>query len=136
MSSLELTVLAGRLAVCRLPPGADAPAPAPRPLAARVRRADELTVVCSEDDAPAGARVEGGWRALEVAGPFELTSVVGVLASLAAPLAGAGVSVFVVSTFATDVLLVQESALDAAVAALREAGHRVSGVAGAARPGH
>ena len=125
MSGLALTVRPGRLAVCRLAEDAEAPAPLP-PLGAVVRRGSELTVVCGEDDAPAGASsVQGGWRALEVAGPFELTSVVGVLASLAAPLADAGVSVFVVSTFDTDVLLVQEGALDAAVAALRRAGHSV-----------
>jgi hypothetical protein len=124
VSRLELTVLPGRLAVCRLP--AEAQAPAPRPFGAVIRRFDEVTVVCAEDDAPPGASsVQGGWRALEVAGPFELTSTVGVLASLATPLAEAGVSVFVVSTFDTDVLLVQEDALVSAVAALIEAGQSV-----------
>jgi hypothetical protein len=135
VSGLALTVLPGRLAVCRLPDRALAPAPA-APLGAVIRRGDELTVVCAEEDAPADASsVQGGWRALEVAGPFDLTSVVGVLASLAGPLADAGVSVFVVSTFDTDVLLVQEGALDAAVAALRAAGHSVRGARGDAVPG-
>jgi len=136
VSGFELTVLPGRLAVCRLPGEADAPAlPVARPLAAVVRRFDELSVVCAEEDAPHAARVQGGWRALEVAGPFELTGTVGVLASLAAPLGDAGVSVFVVCSFDTDVLLVQEEALAAAIGALRAAGHAVV-VAGAARPGH
>lgn len=126
MSGFELTVLPGRLAVCRLPAGAEAPAlPVARPLAAVVRRFDELTVVCAEEDAPPGARVQGGWRALELAGQFDLTGTVGVVAALAAPLAEAGVSVFVVSTFDTDVVLVQEAALEAAVAALLRAGHSV-----------
>jgi uncharacterized protein len=120
-----LAVLPGRLAVCRLPEGSSTELPAARPVSALVRRAGELTVVCAEDEAPAGARVQRGWRALEVDGPFELTGVTGVLAGLAAPLARAGVSVFAMATFDTDVLLVQEEALDHAVAALRAAGHRV-----------
>jgi uncharacterized protein len=120
-----LVVLPGRLAVCRLPEDADAALRPARPVSALVRRAGELTVVCAEDDAPAGARVQGGWRALEVAGPFELTGVTGVLAGLAAPLAQAEVSIFAMATFDTDVLLVQEDALDRALTALRAAGHTV-----------
>jgi hypothetical protein len=54
--------------------------------------------------------------------PFTL---VGVLASLTAPIAKAGVGVFAVSTFDTDYLLVKEAEFPAAVAALRGAGHRV-----------
>ena len=45
-------------------------------------------------------------------------SVVGVLASLAAPLAEAGISVFAVSTFDTDYLLVKEADFEKAVAVL------------------
>jgi uncharacterized protein len=124
--SLALRVLPGRLAVCRLPGDAEVALPAARPVSALVRRDDELTVVCAESWEPAGARVQGGWRALEVAGPFDLTGVTGVLAGLAGALAQAGVSVFAISSFDTDVLLVQEEALDRAVGALRGAGHFVS----------
>ncbi len=52
-------------------------------------------------------------------------AVVGVLASLAAPLAKAGVSVFAVSTFDTDYLLLKETDFEAAVAALLGEGHTV-----------
>jgi uncharacterized protein len=135
--ALALDVLPGRLAVCRLDPDAPIALAPARPLSALVRRAGELTVVCAEDAAPPGGRVQGGWRALEVAGPFHLTAVTGVLAALAGALAAAGVSVFAVSTFDTDVLLVQEQVLDDAVAALRAAGHEVRwprALSGAAPP--
>lgn len=122
---LGLRILPGKLAVCRLPP--DTPL---RPdwlaagLAAAVRTPDELSVVVPEEAAPAGARVERGWRALQVAGPlgFEL---VGILADLAGALADAGVALFALSTFDTDYLLVKDDDLPAAVAALRAAGHRL-----------
>jgi len=68
---------------------------------------------------------ERGWRALEVAGPLDLT-MTGVMANLAGALAGAGVSLFAVSSYDTDVLLVREAQLAAAVAALRAAGHDVA----------
>jgi hypothetical protein len=59
-----------------------------------------------------------------VEGPlaFELT---GVIASLAGPLAAAAIPVFALSTFDTDYLLVPEDRIEAAVEALRAAGHRI-----------
>jgi hypothetical protein len=48
-----------------------------------------------------------------------------VLAAIAAPLAAAGVSIFAISTFDTDYVLVKEENLAKAVDALRAAGHLV-----------
>ncbi len=53
---------------------------------------------------------------------FELT---GVLASLASPLAAAGVPIFALSTFDTDYLLIPGDALEQALGALDAAGHRL-----------
>jgi len=85
---------------------------------------DEVSVVCPEDQAPEGATVEAGWRCLKVDGPLDF-GLTGVLASLAVPLAEAGVSIFAVSTFDTDYVLVKAEALERAAAALETAGHRV-----------
>jgi hypothetical protein len=52
-------------------------------------------------------------------------TMIGVVASLVSPLAEAGVSVFVVSTFDTDYLLVKDHDLERASVALRAAGHEV-----------
>jgi hypothetical protein len=57
--------------------------------------------------------------------PFAAT---GILASLAGPLAEAGISIFAVSTFDTDYLLVPEPQIARAVAALEAAGHQVDGL--------
>jgi len=133
---LRLSLLAERLAVCRLPGGDELPEwaaaalAAPQSgLAAVTRTVKELSLVVAEDlvvarEAAPELRVETGFRALEVAGPLDF-SVVGVLAALTAPLAEAGVSLFAVSTFDTDYLLVRESDLAAATAALTAAGHRI-----------
>jgi hypothetical protein len=125
--TLRLHPLPGRFAVCRLAAGAAVPPWATRgPLWSVTATAGELSVVCREEAVPAGVRHAGGWRALAVAGPLDF-ALVGVVASLTAPLAAAGVSVFVVSTFDTDVLLVREERLAEALAALAAAGHRVGG---------
>jgi hypothetical protein len=61
-----------------------------------------------------------------VAGPLDF-ALTGVLAALAVPLAEARVSIFAVSTFDTDYVLVADTDLGRALSALRAAGHRVGG---------
>jgi hypothetical protein len=123
---LDLRVLPGALAVARLEPDEAPPAwAAPGgALHAVVQTARELSVVCADDAVPAGVRAERGFRALAVDGPLDF-GLTGVLAALAVPLAGAGVSIFAVSTYDTDHVLVRAERLGEAVAALRAAGHRV-----------
>jgi hypothetical protein len=88
------------------------------------RTPDELSVVCPQASVPEGVERERGWCVLKLEGPFEFSEV-GVLASVTAPLAEAGVGIFAVSTFDTDYVLVKEEQLDPAVAALRGWSHEV-----------
>jgi hypothetical protein len=126
MAGLTLTLAPERLAVCRLAPDAPVPPlPLGRSLVALTLTPDELSLVLPEDAAPAGAAIEAGWRALRVAGPLDF-SLTGILASLADPLAQAGVSIFAISTYDTDYLLIREVALTEALTALRAAGHTIS----------
>lgn len=123
--SLTLEVLPDRLAVCRLDRGAPLPAWAAAGGFVSLTRTDaELSVVCLQESVPSGTCAEPGWRCLRVKGPlgFGLT---GVIASLAGPLASSGVSIFVVSTYDTDYLMVQERDLERGVHALERAGHAV-----------
>jgi uncharacterized protein len=123
--SLRLSVLDDRLAVCRLDPGAEIPAWATAaPFFSVTRTSDELSVICPEARVPAGAACERGWRALRFEGPFEF-GLVGVLSSVAEPLAQSEVSILAIATYDTDYVLVQESQLDVAVRTLRERGHEV-----------
>jgi hypothetical protein len=122
---LRLLVVGGTFAVCRLPTGTPLPPWATDGAFYSVTRtADELSVVCHDGAVPAGVVCERGWRCLRVAGAMSF-AVVGVLASLTAPLAEAGISLFAISTFDTDYLLVKAERLLEAVAVLRAAGHRV-----------
>jgi uncharacterized protein len=86
---------------------------------------DGVTVVCPTRNAPAAATREDGWRVLSVRGPLDFT-LTGIMAALAGELAAAGVSLFAVSTYDTDHVLVKATDLERAVKALREAGHEVT----------
>ena len=121
----DLTVLGERFSICRLAAGDEVPAWATGASFFSVTRTrDELSVVCPEDVVPEGISRERGWRAFRLEGPFDL-SMVGILASVATPLAEAGASIFAVSTFDTDYVLVREKQLDLAIDTLRASGHRV-----------
>jgi len=124
---LTLQLLAGTFAVVRLPPGAGLPwwAANSEGFLSFTRTSAETSIVCDDRRVPAGVQAERGFRALRVEGPLSF-SAVGVLASIAQPLAEAGVSIFVISTFDTDYLLVQAATLNRSVRALRDAGHSVN----------
>jgi hypothetical protein len=81
-------------------------------------------VVCEESLVAAGARAERGRSLLRVDGTLDF-SLTGVLAALAAPLAQAKISIFALSTYDTDYLLLAQNDLDRAIAALERAGHSV-----------
>jgi hypothetical protein len=86
-----------------------------------MRTPDSLTIVCAQSSIPKGVPSDRDWRCFEVQGPLDL-SLTGVLASLTAPLARAGVPVFALSSYETDFILVKEARLVEARQALEGAG--------------
>ena len=123
---MRILMLPNRLAVCRL--SSDSPVPAwaetGGDFVATTRTPDELSIVCAVDAVPDGVPNEGPWRAFKVQGPLVMT-LLGVVAALADPLRDAGFSIFAISTYDTDYILVHEPDLEAATQALRHAGHDV-----------
>src|SRR5258708_3207552 len=122
---LELSLLPERFAISRL--GADSPIPAwatQGPFFSVTRTGDELSVVTVLSLVPVGVQSQPGWPLLTVHGPFSLSEL-GLLAALASPLAETKISLFAVSTFDTDYLLVASETLSTAIAALQRAGHTI-----------
>jgi len=123
---VNLELLPGDYAVWRLAPGSPIPVVprAPGEVVAVTASDDEISVMGPGRLAPQKVPAEHDFRALRVRGPLDF-ALVGVIASLAGPLATEGVSIFVVSTFDTDYILVRTPDLERAVAALRSAGHEI-----------
>ena len=122
---LELSLLTERFAISRLAADSSIPGWATQGSFFSVTRTgDELSIVTELSRVPANIKSQSGWRVLKVQGPFVLSEI-GVLSALAAPLADAKISLFAVSTFDTDYLLVASETLSAAIAALERAGHTI-----------
>jgi len=122
---VTLDILSGSYAICRL--AAASPLPpwaAGGAFSSIVRTPHELSIVCASGEVPEDVQAERGYRGLVVRGPLDF-GLVGIVAALSAVLASASISVFVVSTYDTDYLLVRARDLDRALVALRDAGHTV-----------
>jgi hypothetical protein len=123
---LTLSLLDDTFAVCRLDADASLASWATTATWFSITRtSDELSIVCPQGAVPDGVRCEREWRCLRVSGVLDF-SLVGILASLTVALAAAGISVFAVSTFDTDYLLVKEKDLAAALDALRRDGNMIA----------
>jgi uncharacterized protein len=124
---LELSLLPLRLAISRLAADAAIPAWATQgSLFSVTRTNDALSIVAEESATPSGLQTQLGWRTLKVHGPFAFSEI-GVISSLASPLAESKISIFVFSTFNTDYLLIASNDLAAAIAVLQQAGHTIHG---------
>lgn len=122
---LTLSILPETLVICQM----DKDARIPDWLLASTfysitKTAEELSVVCPQTNVPEGIKKDEGWRCLKVEGPLDF-SAAGILASLTMPLAKEGISVFAVSTYNTDYLLVKEQHLGKAVQILAQNGHQI-----------
>ena len=83
------------------------------------RTKTELSIVCPQEDIPGGVLVEKDWRAFRLDSDLGLESV-GVIAALSKPLADAGISIFNVSTYETNYVLIEDKNLEKAVKVLSE----------------
>jgi uncharacterized protein len=124
---LPLELLPDTLAICRLEPGAPLPSwvVEPSPFLTLSRTAEELSITTLQSAVPAGVPCERDYRAVRVRGPLPL-NLVGIVAAIADPLAEAGMSIFAISTYDTDYVLVKAGELEKALQALRRAGHQIT----------
>ena len=88
------------------------------------KTSDELSILCSEGNIPSGVKCERDWRILKVEGPLDF-SLVGILSSIAAVLAKVKISVFVISTYDTDYILVKEKNLTKSIDSLQAEGYNI-----------
>lgn len=120
---MQLKMLKGSFTIARYPTNSTFTALYGREFCSVTRTHREVTVVCEEDLVPPGAsKKEDGWVCLELEGDWDF-SITGVLASITAP--HSEVSIFAISTFETDYVLVKKSFLKKAFHALQGAGIQI-----------
>jgi len=83
---------------------------------------EELSIVCNEQSIPIGIKSDRDWRCLKVEGPLDF-SLIGIIANISATLAMEEISIFAVSTYDTDYILIKSPQIDRAIAALTRIGH-------------
>jgi len=109
---LTLSVLPEKLGICHLGKRAAFPEWTENvSFCSITRTGDELSIICPQEKIPGGVMFEKDWRIFKVEGPlgFILT---GIVALFAKPLAEAKISIFYISTYETDYLLVEDKNLE------------------------
>lgn len=125
LEMIRMKLLDGRYGVARLESGMGIPDWAKGEFTSITATPDELSVTCAEECIPEGVRCESGWRVLKVLGPLDF-SLVGILSRISGIMAKEGISIFAISTFDTDYILVKDEKAEAAVSALKAEGFEVS----------
>lgn len=115
---LSLSLMQGSFGICHLDPFHSLPAWAQGgSLLSISKTPDELSIVCSEEQIPSGIIAERGWRGIKVEGPLDFSRT-GILSSLSVPLAAAKISLFTISTYDTEYLLIKQEHLAQAIGIL------------------
>jgi uncharacterized protein len=110
-----LSILPEKLAICHF----SEKAPVPQWLekadfSSVTRTKDELSAVCSQEIIPGGVLCEKDWRAFKLESIADGLYSAGIIVFLAKPLAEADISIFNISTFQTNYILVEEKNLEKA----------------------
>lgn len=87
------------------------------------KTAEELSVVCLQDKVPDGITCERGWKAIKVAAILDF-SLVGIISRISKTLAEGGISIFVISTYDTDYILVRNRDIENATGLLINRGYK------------
>lgn len=120
---LTLHLLPQTLAICTFPPNTIPPTPN-TDFYSITRTPDELSLVLPTTDIPPGATAELDWRCLYIKSPLPFDAI-GILAALTAPLAAANISIFSLSTYKTDYILVRQEDLEQTCQTLNDAGYSI-----------
>jgi hypothetical protein len=125
--SFIISVLKDDFAVCRL--SAFEPLPDwvfKNPFSSITKTPEEYSVVCPQEVIPEEVKFarEGEWKCLKIQGPLDFSEF-GIISNLTSILAAAEISVFVLSTYETDFILVKRMNIEKAAKVLSDSGHKV-----------
>ncbi len=123
--ALTMKLLSGKYGVCSLGAFEAIPAWADNgEFYSITKTSDELSIVCSESNIPNNIKSERDWRILKVEGPLDF-SLIGIISSISSVLAKQKISVFVISTYDTDYILIKEKYLRKSIDSLQDEGYNI-----------
>lgn len=118
---MTLEILPQMFSVCKVASLSDADCSQPFCFIGKTDQ--EISLVCESSRSPANALAkEDGFRALRIAGTLDF-SLIGILAGISGLLAQCSISIFALSTFNTDYILLHEKDSPRALDALAGAGY-------------
>ena len=121
--NLKLTILENLYTIHRFPPNHKIPDQVYESEFYSISKSEEeLSVACSSSIHLNSEKSEVGWSCIKVIGPLDF-SLTGILAEISAVLAKSEISIFAISTFDTDYILVKSEKQPFAQKALLEAGY-------------
>ena len=86
---------------------------------------EEKSLVCITDEVPANViQQDDGWKAFRIQGVLNF-SLIGILAKIAAALTDNGISIFAVSTYNTDYVLMKKENYQKALDVLKALGYMI-----------
>lgn len=116
----SIKILDEKFAICKLSPTSNIPTWIQnKTFYSITKTADELSIVCFEKSVPKNIISEKGWKAIVVNEELDF-SLIGIISSISTSLSKNGISVFVISTFNTDYILIKEEKLKSALTILNE----------------
>lgn len=116
-----LEIFPDEFSVCKVSPGT----PLPDGICFFARTDCENSLVCRTSCVPETPTArDDNWRMFRISGTLDF-SLIGILARITALLAEASVSVFCVSTYDTDYVLVKTANLEKAVSILQSSGYEL-----------
>ncbi len=122
-NKLKLAILDGEYAIHHLSPEQGIPSSVLEgDFFAIVRTDEELSIVCDAHLPVSSEKSEAGWACIKVLGPLDF-ALTGILAKISSALAEAEISIFAISTYNTDYILIKADTLDAAKKVLKKAGY-------------
>lgn len=80
---------------------------------------DELSIVSLEENIPLDIKCEKHWRILKIQGPLDF-SLVGILSKISSLMAENSISIFAISTYDTDYILIKENNIEKAINVLQK----------------
>ena len=78
---------------------------------------DELSIVCLQNNIPENIQCETDWKILKIQGPLDF-SLIGILSKISTLMAENKISIFAVSTYDTDYILVKKEKIENAISIL------------------